>query len=139
MKLPKIFSGLFIAFLILIFFVAGCTSNPSPGGGTLPPVTTIALPTGTVTFPSVTAGSPGASTCGFTTCHGLDLACGPNPPEVCTALYTLGDKCRQYASCSSANDACKLVTTPQYDSCKACVQKCGGADPAEIFTCEEKC
>jgi hypothetical protein len=31
------------------------------------------------------------------------------------------------------------VTTPQYDSCKACIQKCGGADPAEIFTCEEKC
>jgi hypothetical protein len=142
MKLLQFSGGFCTAFLILFVLAAGCTSNPSQGGTVLPvspPVTTIVLPSGTIVIPSVTAVSPGTSTCGFTTCHGPDLACGPNPPQVCTALYQLGDKCRQFASCSNANNSCRLVTTPQYDSCRACVQKCGGADPAEIFGCEEKC
>lgn len=119
---PLTFSGgISIAFLILIALIAGCTSSPTQGG----------------TVPTVTGNF--AAACGFTTCHGLDLACGPNPPQVCTQEYQLGDKCRQFATCSNANGSCHLVTTPQYDSCKACIQKCGGADPAEIFTCEEKC
>lgn len=139
MKLPLIFSGPGILFLILIILSAGCTSNSPPVGPIqTAPVTPIVIPSVTLTFPPGTEG-PGASTCGFTTCHGPDLACGPNPPQVCTALYQLGDKCRQYASCSDAGNSCRLVTTPQYDSCRVCVQKCGGADPAEIFGCEEKC
>jgi hypothetical protein len=77
--------------------------------------------------------------CEFTSCHGLDLACGPNPPKACTAIYQLGDKCRLYAFCSKANDTCQLVTTPQFDACKSCVGKCGGGDPAEFLSCEEKC
>jgi hypothetical protein len=141
MKLPQFFGGLCIAFLILVILIAGCMSG-SPGGGTVPttsPPLTFVTPSGTLVIPSGTAGEPEASTCGLTSCHGLDLACGPNPPQVCTMEYQLGDKCRQFATCSNANGSCRLVTTPQFDSCKACVQKCGGADPAEIFTCEEKC
>ena len=127
MKLPRFSGVLCIALLIVAALVAGCTSDIPWAGSVTPPVT------------PVVPGGNGVSSCGFTTCHGLDLACGSNPPQVCTMEYQLGDKCRQFASCSSANGTCRLVTTPQFDSCKACVQKCGGADPAEIFTCEEKC
>jgi hypothetical protein len=81
----------------------------------------------------------GISSCGFTTCHGLDLACGANPPHVCTMEYALGDKCRQYAYCSGAGGSCRLVTTTAYDKCKACVQKWGGANTTGIFICDEKC
>jgi len=111
---------------VLAMFIAGCTSPHQ--GGAVPPVS-----------PSVTTSPTALSACGFTSCHGLNLACGRNPPQVCTALYELGDKCRQYAYCSNAGGTCSLVTTGQFDNCKSCIEKCGGADPAEIFSCEEKC
>ena len=116
-----------IAFLVLALLAAGCTAG-TPGGTTGSPAPTV-------------PGGPGGLTpsCGFTSCHGVDLACGPNPPQVCTAVYTLGDKCRQYASCDSTGGSCRLITTPQYDNCLSCIRKCGGADATEIFTCEEKC
>ncbi|VVB75045.1 Uncharacterised protein [Candidatus Tiddalikarchaeum anstoanum] len=28
-----------------------------------------------------------AQKCGIENCHGLDITCGPNIPEVCTTLY----------------------------------------------------
>ena len=110
------------AFAVLI---AGCISPPQ--NGPAPPIS-----------PMVTTITP-SSTCGFTSCHGLTLECGPNPPEICTAIYQIGDKCRQYAYCNNTGGTCSLVTTPQFTSCKSCVEKCGGADPAEILSCEEKC
>ena len=113
---------------ILTMLIAGCTSFPQGG----------AVPTATPTI-ATTPPPTLSSTCGFTSCHGLDLACGPNPPQVCTAIYQLGDKCRQYAYCSTTNDTCRLVTTRQFETCKTCIGKCGGADPAEILSCEEKC
>ena len=114
-------SAVGIAFLALL--AAGCTA-PLQGGAT----------------PSVVTTTPVASlSCGFTSCHGLDLACGRAPPQVCTALYQLGDKCRQYAYCSDAGGSCTIVRTAAFDTCKSCIEKCGGADAAEIFTCEEKC
>jgi len=127
MKHTFVPAGSVIAFLVLAVLAVGCTGTPG----------------GTTVSPAPTAnGGPGGLTgnsCGFTSCHGADLACGPNPPQVCTAMYTLGDKCRQYASCDSSGGGCRLVTTQQYDSCLACIRKCGGADATEIFTCEEKC
>ena len=112
---------------VLAILVAGCISSPQDG--TVPPVSLVVTP------------SPPApsATCGFTSCHGLNLACGLNPPQFCTADYQLGDKCRQFAYCNSTPDACMLVTTAQFESCKSCIDKCAGADPAEIFSCEEKC
>jgi hypothetical protein len=108
---------------ILALLAAGCTA-PSQGGAA----------------PVVVTTTPGASPgCGFTTCHGLDLACGRDPPQVCTADYQLGDKCHQYAYCSQVGDTCSLITNPQFDTCKRCVELCGGADSSEILLCEEKC
>jgi hypothetical protein len=128
MKHSSLPAGSGIAFLILAVLAAGCTAG-TPGGTTGSQVPTASSGPGGLT----------GNSCGFTTCHGPDLACGPNPPQVCTAVYTLGDKCRQYASCDSSGGSCRLITTPQYDSCLACIKKCGGADATEIFTCEEKC
>jgi len=110
-------------FAVMFMLIAGCIS-PQPVPPVQPVVTTITV-------------SPSA--CGFTNCHGLNLACGPNPPEVCTAIYQIGDKCRQYAYCSTTGGTCRLVTTPQFNACRTCIEKCGGADPAEILSCEEKC
>lgn len=121
-------NSVFIPFLGIVFLsllVAGCTA-PSQGSET--PGNTTPVPT-----------SVSLSGCGFTSCHGLDLACGSNPPQVCTAMYQLGDKCRQYAYCSNAGNSCTLVTTPEYDKCKSCIEHCGGADTNEIFLCEENC
>jgi hypothetical protein len=114
-----------ICMAVLALLVAGCTSFPQ--GGPVPPVS------------AVTTTPVASSTCGFTSCHGLDLACGPNPPQICPLYYQLGDKCRQYAFCSDTGGACRLVTNQQFDTCKSCVEKCGGADQTEIFLCEEKC
>jgi hypothetical protein len=125
MKRSLLSAGSGIAFLILAVLVAGCSSGTT-GGGTVSPA------------PPATGGIT-ATSCGFTTCHGVDLACGAHPPQVCTADYTFGDKCRQYASCDSSGGSCRLVTTQQYDTCRACIRKCGGADATEMATCKEKC
>ena len=124
MKISLIISA--ICIVVLTLSVAGCTS-PQPGG---------AVPPGS---PVVTTTLPASSGCGFINCHGLNLVCGQNPPQVCTAIYQIGDKCRQYAYCSNNGGTCSLVTTPQFVSCISCIEKCGGADPVEAFSCEEKC
>ncbi|HET6581652.1 MAG TPA: hypothetical protein VFG36_07210 [Methanoregula sp.] len=77
--------------------------------------------------------------CEFTSCHGLDLQGWPNPHQACTAVYQLGDKCRKYAFCSKVNTTCQLVTIPQFDTCRSCTGKCGGADTAGILLCGERC
>lgn len=92
--------------------------------------------------------------CGLENCHGLELSCGPNAPEVCTEVYQLGDFCRQYASCQVVDGECQLDISAEFDLCKACVEDCqqmkacslAGVDsncdqPAstkEIFECENK-
>jgi hypothetical protein len=107
---------------VLVLFTAACTAPQQVG-----------------IIPTVPTTPAGSSSCGFTSCHGLDLACGNNPPQVCTALYQLGDKCRQLAYCSDAGGSCTLVRTAAFDTCKSCVEQCGGADATEQFTCEEQC
>ena len=114
--------------IVLAVLVAGCTS-PLKGVPVQPETPVV------VTTPPYEI----SSTCGLLSCHGLNLACGPNPPQICTADYQLGDKCRQYAYCSNSGGACRLITTQQFNICKTCIEKCGGADSTEILTCEEKC
>jgi hypothetical protein len=126
MKTSFVIPALCMAVLALL--ITGCISSPQGG----------AVPT---TTPPIAATPPPtmSSGCGFTSCNGLDLACSTNPPQVCPLYYQLGDRCRQYAFCSNTNGTCQLVTTRQFETCKTCIGKCGGADPAEIFSCEEKC
>jgi hypothetical protein len=120
--------------LIAALFAAGCTLTP--GGKVTPTPTPTAVP------PTIPAETPGLSTCGFTTCHGLDLACGRDAPQICTMEYRIGDKCRQQASCDTSGGSCTLVTGPKFIACKSCVEKCqiaAGPDSLVAFSCEEKC
>ena len=129
MKHPILVLSTCTVILIACLLVTGCTSV-SQGSTTTP-------------LPKTTIVTPGQSSCGFTTCHGLDLACGTNGPDICTTEYRLGDKCRQYAQCSTGSDgSCTLVTSPQFAACKSCVEKCENTvinDPQQAFACEAKC
>ena len=80
--------------------------------------------------------------CGIENCHGLDITCGPNVPDACTAMYMAGDNCRQYASCQIIDELCTLEKTTKFDNCKSCVEKCEidyTDDPTKFFECESKC
>jgi hypothetical protein len=139
MKNQSVIFGIGIVVLAAVLFTAGCTSV-FPGGTKETPVPT-PLPTPVPT--AVPAETPGASSCGFTTCHGSDLACSTSAPQICTAMYQIGDKCRQYASCDTGGGGCTLVTSnPKFVNCKACAERCqiqAGPDSLAAMTCEEKC
>jgi hypothetical protein len=80
--------------------------------------------------------------CGIESCHGLDITCGPNVPEACDMMYVPSDGCRQLAACQTTDGQCKLEKTPEFDSCKACVEKCAKkfpSDPAKSYDCEAGC
>lgn len=80
--------------------------------------------------------------CSLENCHGLDIECGPNPPDACTAMYALGDKCLQYAKCGIQNGKCQEIENPQFTQCKSCVQKCSidnKNDNMKLFECESNC
>jgi hypothetical protein len=120
--------------LAACLLAAGCTSSTP-----VPPVTPVPTPVP----PSAAVTTSAQPACGLTSCHGLDLACGRDVPQVCTMEYAPGDRCRQYAQCTSGSDgSCTLVTSPQFNSCKTCAQKCelrAGADNLAAASCEEQC
>jgi len=125
-------SGICIIVIVVTLLVSGCTT-----------VFNDEIPRTTTVTPTITLGKPDVIECGLTPCHGLDLTCGPDVPEVCTAVYQLGDKCRQFTNCTlESNGTCRMVTTPEFDACKSCVQTClneSRNDPPKSFACEEKC
>jgi hypothetical protein len=135
MKNMTLVPGICIVLLVAALFAAGCTQT-SPGGKVTPTPVPTPVPT------AVSTGTPDVSSCGFTTCHGLDLACGMNAPQMCTMEYRIGDKCRQYARCDTTGGSCTLVTEPKFTACKACAEQCqiaAGTDGLAAFSCEEKC
>ena len=80
--------------------------------------------------------------CGIENCHGLDITCGPNIPNVCTEIYMIGDGCRQYAKCEIINGKCQLVQNKKFEDCKSCVEKCSedfSNDPIKLSQCAYKC
>ncbi len=80
--------------------------------------------------------------CVLENCHGLDIQCGAKAPEMCTAMYGLGDKCLQYAECGIVNGNCQQIENAQFTRCKTCVQDCIVAspnDPIKTFQCESEC
>ncbi len=118
--------------LVVVLLTAGCTLS---SGGDVPPSP---VPATTPLPPSTPAPAP----CGFTTCHGTDLACGMDAPEVCTMEYRIGDRCREYARCDTSGGSCRLVTDPKFTACKACAERCqiqAGPNSQLALTCEEKC
>jgi len=84
--------------------------------------------------------TPGA--CQRETCHGLDISCGSNPPDVCTAIYMVGDKCLQYAQCGVRNGTCGPVENKNFTRCKTCVKTCIDEhkdNSQKLFECESTC
>ncbi|OGG02427.1 hypothetical protein A2Z33_05200 [Candidatus Gottesmanbacteria bacterium RBG_16_52_11] len=80
--------------------------------------------------------------CGIENCHGLDITCGPEVPEACTAMYAAGDNCRQFASCRKTGNSCQVVLSPEFNDCKSCVEKCereSKDSQIDFFQCESKC
>jgi hypothetical protein len=80
--------------------------------------------------------------CKVENCHGLDIKCGPNPPEACTMMYALGDKCLPLATCGVVDGECQVVKNVDFSACKACVDKCltdFQDDQPGMFDCESNC
>ncbi len=80
--------------------------------------------------------------CGLQDCHGLDIVCGPDIPEVCDLMYGLGDGCRKFARCQIVDGQCELKKDDSFDNCKSCVEKCEVDyvdDLVSLFKCEGEC
>ena len=85
--------------------------------------------------------------CGIENCHGLDITCGPNVPEVCDERYQFGDFCREYfAGCGIINGICSPAEQESgntaFGKCKSCVMECEKITDQysdKSFLCEEKC
>lgn len=79
--------------------------------------------------------------CGVEQCHGMDLTCGEDVPEICTEIYQIGDGCRQYFECEKEGDSCHFVENESFGSCTACVSDCirNYEDAEDQFRCEEEC
>lgn len=86
--------------------------------------------------------NPTSQKCALQTCHGLDVTCGPNPPDVCTEMYGMGDKCLQYVQCGIVNGTCQAIENPNFTQCKSCVENCiniNQNDNIKMFECESNC
>ena len=79
--------------------------------------------------------------CGAANCHGLDIECGQSA-QMCTEMYQLGDRCRQYAKCGVVNGKCQQIENQEFNICKACALKCDQDfpdNPEKAFMCESRC
>ncbi len=84
---------------------------------------------------------PISNECGIANCHGLDIECG-KPAEMCTMMYQLGDKCRQYVQCGKVNGICRHIENSKFTACKSCVEECETNfpnNPERAFACENGC
>jgi len=117
--------GIAIASLFFMLFVPKDTTNQPPAGG----------------YGGIgEQGTPiPSSDCQITSCHGLDIECGADFPQMCTMEYRLGDFCREFASCQTIQGECQFVETDQFKSCKSCVESCTQEDPLDAFACEDLC
>jgi len=96
-------------------------------------------PTQPIKPPAVISGE-----CGIENCHGLEIVCGSNVPEMCTMEYQTGDICRQFARCEKVNGKCQQVKDPKFENCKSCVEACqdkypSPADEIKFSQCETEC
>lgn len=89
--------------------------------------------------PPMSDDTPGVVKCGIESCHGMDITCGANVPDVCTDEYQLGDFCREYATCEVVNGNCQFESTPTWEACRTCVEECAALPAEEAFACETQC
>jgi len=91
-----------------------------------------------------TINNPILSSCGVTTCHGLEITCGNAQQVMCTQMYQTGDICLQYAKCALVNGSCEQIPNTKFNNCKNCVQKCidtysNSNDYSKLSECEGFC
>jgi len=87
-------------------------------------------------------GGPAAAACGIENCHGTDISCGADMPEVCTDIYEIGDGCRQYAKCETVGGQCRLKVDQKFENCRACTSGCArefAGDQQRLSDCESQC
>lgn len=77
--------------------------------------------------------------CGLESCHGLDLKCGNNPPDICSQMYAIGDFCREYAKCEISNGNCVLTKNTRLNSCVICMKACPTKEAIKHSDCEMEC
>lgn len=82
---------------------------------------------------------PRRDDCQITSCHGLDITCGADAPQMCTMEYRLGDFCREFATCKTVQGECQFIESDTFSSCKSCVESCTQSDPIDAFACEDIC
>lgn len=86
---------------------------------------------------------PNNDKCGRENCHGLEIKCGPNPAEICTEIYMLGDKCLKHVNCGIVDGACQQIQNNDFDNCKNCVETCKQQyaldSSMRVFECESQC
>jgi hypothetical protein len=141
---------LLIIILLSGLFLSGCqfksagqpsdnTAVPPTGGFKVLPPRTPEPGAPTSTAEVNEPAPPKDEKCGLENCHGLEISCGTNVPEMCTEMYQLGDFCRQYAVCETIGGQCQMVPNENFDKCKSCVAECEdlGGEPA--FECEAEC
>lgn len=90
-----------------------------------------------IKLPAVISGE-----CGMEQCHGLDITCGPNVPEMCDTMYQVADGCRQYARCEKIGGKCQLVKEPEFDQCRLCIEGCSRDFRDDVLAasqCESEC
>jgi len=61
---------------------------------------------------------------------------------MCTAMYAVGDRCRQFARCAIIDGRCQLVKDEQLEACQSCLQLClarSGGDPLRAASCDTTC
>lgn len=134
MRYPAVIPLLCLVLLCAALLVAGCMNSNTKTVPTAVPTTVPETPIIPVTTEQLS--------CGLSNCHGLDLACVPNPPDVCTTEYKLGDRCRKYVHCESSGGSCALVKDAGFNTCKTCVEKCelrAGDNTLTAMSCEETC
>jgi hypothetical protein len=87
-------------------------------------------------------GSSTETKCQVSNCHGLKVECDRIEENslACTAIYEIGDRCRQYVNCIDENNQCQVLTSSKYDNCVACVENCKlNSDIEKLFECESNC
>jgi hypothetical protein len=102
---------------------------------------------GVIFIPKILSTNPGDVTprvCEITNCHGLDIKCGDNPPDMCTEEYLVGDSCRKFAECSNVGSTCSFIPNTEFSECKNCVDKCKAGfnndnQVSDQFDCAESC
>jgi hypothetical protein len=72
----------------------------------------------------------------------MNIQCGSDIPDACTAEYQIGDKCRQYIKCIAEGGSCRMVPSQEFDVCKLCVEQCLSQyeqNYSALSICEVKC